>query len=146
MALTFFTEPFYSLSDFDRLFDPAFNARARTSLAPCDQTENVTARSLRPRLHLHEDKDKNLITATCELPGLTKDNVLTVSGESNISNDRNEKDCAIRERRDGKFSRSMFVPQGIKLEDIKTSMENSVLTVTFPLTTPEQAPRKTTIA
>ena len=26
MSLTFFTEPFYSLADFDRLFDDAFNA------------------------------------------------------------------------------------------------------------------------
>ena len=27
MSLTFFTEPFYSLADFDRLFDEAFNSR-----------------------------------------------------------------------------------------------------------------------
>ena len=47
MALTFFTEPFYSLSDFDRLFDEAFNAR--TSLAPQGQNENAAARPIRPR-------------------------------------------------------------------------------------------------
>ena len=31
MALTFFTEPFYSLSDFDRLFDEAFAQRTNQS-------------------------------------------------------------------------------------------------------------------
>ena len=31
-------------------------------------------------------------------------------------------------------------------EDIRASMENGVLTVTFPRTTPEQAPKKITIA
>ena len=47
MALTFFTEPFYSLSDFDRLFDEAFNAR--TSLTPQGQNENTAVRPIRPR-------------------------------------------------------------------------------------------------
>ena len=127
------------------------------------------------RLDLHEDKDKNLVTATFELPGLAKenvnidltDNVLTISGESTISSERDEKGYAVRERRYGKFSRSLPVPQGIKVspvgfpipcgnrliltnaeqpEDIKASMENGVLTVTFPRTTPEQAPKKITIA
>lgn len=31
-------------------------------------------------------------------------------------------------------------------EDIKASMENGVLTVAFPRTTPEQAPQKITIS
>ena len=49
MALTFFTEPFYSLSDFDRLFDEAFNARASSSLSQRGQNENSASRPLRPR-------------------------------------------------------------------------------------------------
>ncbi|KAI0753782.1 small heat shock protein [Fomes fomentarius] len=159
MSLTFFTEPFYSLADFDRLFDEAFSARTSgTTLAPRGQNENTAQRPLRPRMDVHEDKDKNLVTATFDLPGLSKenvqidirDNVLTVSGESTISNEHNEQGYAVRERRFGKFSRSLPVPQGIKPvmqpEDIKASMENGVLTVTFPRTTPEQAPQKITIS
>ena len=34
----------------------------------------------------------------------------------------------------------------LQSEEIKASMENGVLTVTFPKTTPEQAPKKITIA
>ena len=75
------------------------------------------------RLDLHEDKENNLVTAQFELPGLSKenvaidlrDNVLTVSGESTLSSERDEKGYAVRERRFGKFSRSLPVPQGIKV-------------------------------
>ncbi|KAH9926576.1 uncharacterized protein BXZ73DRAFT_102836 [Epithele typhae] len=71
-----------------------------------------------------------------ELPGLTKeavsldvrDNMLSVSGESTISAERDEKGYA-----------------GIKPEEIKASMTDGVLTVTFPRTTPEQAPQKVKI-
>ena len=74
-------------------------------------------------MDLHEDKEKNLVTATFELPGLSKenvsidvrDNVLTVSGESTISSEHDEKGYAVRERRFGKFSRSLPLPQGIKV-------------------------------
>ncbi|TBU54482.1 small heat shock protein [Dichomitus squalens] len=154
MSLTFFTEPFYSLSDFDRLFDEAFNARTSNAVSQRGQNENAASRPLRPRMDLHEDKEKNLVTAQFELPGLTKDkvsidlrdNVLTISGESSISSEHDEKGYAVRERRYGKFSRALPVPQGIKPEEIKATMENGVLSVTFPRTTPEQAPKKITIA
>lgn len=52
MSLTFFTEPFYSLSDFDRLFDEAFNARTSNSNAVAQRSghnENAASRPLRPR-------------------------------------------------------------------------------------------------
>ncbi|KIP02633.1 hypothetical protein PHLGIDRAFT_111869 [Phlebiopsis gigantea 11061_1 CR5-6] len=153
----FFSEPFYSLNDFDRLFDEAFNtrtgARQQNQVQRVQDGSNVS-RVLRPRMDVHEDKDKNLVTATFELPGLTKENVnidvhndaLTVSGESQVSSERDENGYAVRERRFGKFSRSIPLPRGIKSEDIKASMEDGILTVTFPKTTPEQAPKKVTIA
>ena len=74
-------------------------------------------------MDLHEDREKNVVTATFELPGLAKenvqldvkDNVLTVSGESTLSSEHNEKGYAVRERRFGKFSRALPLPQGIKV-------------------------------
>ncbi|KAI0755771.1 HSP20-like chaperone [Fomes fomentarius] len=144
--MSFRENPSYSLADFDRLFDEAFSARTSGT--------NATQRLLRPRMDVHEDKDKNLVTTTFDLPWLSKENVqidirddvLTVSGESTISSEHNEQGYAVRERRFGKFSRSLPVPQGIKPEDIKASMENGVLTVAFLRTTPEQAPQKITIS
>ena len=103
---------------------------------------------------MHEDAEKNLVTATFELPGMSKDavnidvadNVLTVSGESRISSEHNENGYAVRERRFGKFSRSIPVPQGIKEEEIKASLENGVLSMSFPRTAPEAQPRKIAVA
>ena len=75
------------------------------------------------RVDVHEDKDKNIVTATFELPGVTKENVsidvhnnvLTVSGESKFTSDRDEHGYVVRERRFGRFSRSLPVPEGVKV-------------------------------
>ena len=74
---------------------------------------------------MHEDKEKNVVTATFELPGVGKEhvssdvhnNVLTVSGETKSETDRDEGGFVLRERRFGRFSRSLPVPQGIKVSN-----------------------------
>ena len=80
-------------------------------------------------MDIHEDSKQNVVTATFELPGLKKEdvnidvhnNVLSVSGESKISSEREENGYAVRERRFGKFSRSIPLPQGIKVCDLPHS-------------------------
>ena len=75
---------------------------------------------------MHEDKEKNLVTATFELPGINKENVhidvqnnvLTVSGESKFESDRDENGYVVRERRFGRFSRSLPIPQGLKVSTV----------------------------
>ncbi|KAF8909707.1 small heat shock protein [Gymnopilus junonius] len=104
-------------------------------------------------MDLHEDNEKNVVTATFEFPGVPKENVsidvhnnrLTVSAETKQSSEHNEDGYAVKERRSGKFSRTLQLPQGIKDEEIKASMENGILTLTFPKTTPELAPKKITV-
>ncbi|THH16741.1 hypothetical protein EW146_g3941 [Bondarzewia mesenterica] len=150
----FFYEPFYSLSDFDRLFEDAFKARAPETPTQRQLTQGPQSGVFRPRLDVHENKEQNMVTATFELPGLKKEDVtidvhndqLTVSGESKVEEKREEGDWVVRERRSGKFSRTMPLPQGIKDEEIKANMEQGVLKVTFPRTTPEAAHKKITIA
>ncbi|KAH9900696.1 HSP20-like chaperone [Cubamyces lactineus] len=149
----FFNDPFFT--EFDRLFDEAFDRRTGNNQLQrqSDHTNNAP-RVLRPRIDVHEDKDKNLVTATFELPGINKqdvnidvrNNVLTVSGESKFASDRDEKGYVVRERRFGRFSRSLSLPEGTKPEDIKASMDNGLLTVTFPRVTAEQLPKRITIA
>lgn len=121
-------------------------------------------------MDLHEDAEKNIVTAFFELPGVKKDDVtldahngrLTVTAETKSSDEHEEHGYAIRERRSGKYSRTLQLPQGIKVcafcspargtcswvykdDDIKAHMENGVLTVTFPKSTPDQAPRRITV-
>ena len=71
---------------------------------------------------------------------------LIVSGEAKFSEEKEENGYVVRERRSGKFSRAVPVPQGTKPEDIKASMENGVLTVTYPKTTQEQQAKRITIS
>ena len=124
-------------------------------------------------MDLHEDTEKNTVTATFELPGVSKENVnidvhngrLIIAAESKISSEHDENGYAIRERRYGKFSRTLQLPQGVKVRDsshrlkpsallnvskqeseVIASMDNGVLIVTFPKTTPEMAPKKVQIA
>ncbi|KAI9571732.1 HSP20-like chaperone [Boletus coccyginus] len=113
------------------------------------QCENVIIPALLnplSRLDLYEPKDSNTVIATFELPGLTSDcvaidvhqNRLTVSGQSVASDSEEGKSYVVRERRSGKFSRTLQLPFGTKPEDVKAKMENGILTVTFPKTSPEE--------
>jgi HSP20 family protein len=73
-------------------------------------------------MDLCENSDENTVTAMFELPGM-KENVnidvhngrLTISGESKMSEDHEESGYAIQERRYGKFSHTLQLPQGIKV-------------------------------
>ena len=105
-------------------------------------------------MDLHESADHNLVTATFELPGLTKENVtidvhqnrLVISGETATSEETGKDGWVVRERRTGKFSRSLPLPSGTQPDQVKASMENGVLTVTFPKTSPEREAKRITIA
>jgi HSP20 family protein len=73
-------------------------------------------------MDLCENSDENTVTAMFELPGM-KENVnidvhngrLTISGETKMTEDREESGYAVRERRYGKFSRTLQLPQGVKV-------------------------------
>ncbi|KAF8550092.1 small heat shock protein [Imleria badia] len=143
-------------SEFDHLFDDAFNARFWPSPSSTEVGQRADAQrldSFRPRLDLHESKDSNTVTATFELPGLKSEDVtidfhndrLTVSGESTTSISHEVGGYAVRERRYGKFSRTLQLPLGTKPEDVTAKMENGLLTLTFPKATPEQQRQRITI-
>lgn len=124
---------------------------------------------------MHESTKDNKVTATFELPGLKKEDVtidvhnnrLIVSGEYSSSNEEEKEGYVVRERREGKFSRTLPLPAGIKVasnllfmqlseasdqmliqqaEEIKASMENGLLQITFPKATPEQEAKRIAIA
>lgn len=74
-------------------------------------------------MDLHEDKEKNLVTATFEFPGVSKENIqidvhngrLTVAAETKQSSDFEGSGYAVRERQFGQFTRTLQLPQGIKV-------------------------------
>lgn len=133
--MSIYFEPFFSLDDFQRLFSDAFDPsippserqltrRTERDAEPATtQRSQALARGFQPRMDIHESPDSNLVTATFELPGLTKENInidvqpgrLTVSGEQTLSNEYNENGFIHRERRTGRFERSLPLPNGTKV-------------------------------
>ncbi|KAH7885838.1 small heat shock protein [Phlebopus sp. FC_14] len=150
--MRFYYDPF---TEFDRLFDDAFATRFRpTSLGGETGRGRETAQRMtewRPRMDLIEGADT--VTAKFDLPGMKTEDVtvdvhgdrLIVSGESDVSESREEGGFAVRERAYGKFSRTLALPQGTKPDDVKAKMEHGVLTVNFPRAQPEQVPKRITI-
>ena len=74
-------------------------------------------------MDLHEDTEKNLVTATFEFPGFSKDEVqldfqngkLTVSAETKKSEEQADAGYTLRERVYGKFSRTLQLPPGVQV-------------------------------
>ena len=89
-------------------------------------------------MDVHYKKDTNDVVASFELPGLQKEdvsidvhnNILTVSGQNNISSEHNEDGYVVRERRHGKFTRALSLPQGLKVSFSSGSGSYQLLTST----------------
>ncbi len=88
---------------------------------------------------IKEKKDKYLIDI--DLPGYDKDNIkieiqdgyLTIHASVNKENDDEEKGKYVRkERYAGECSRSFYVGDNIKEEDIKAKFKNGTLTLEIP--------------
>ena len=88
---------------------------------------------------IKEKKDKYLIDI--DLPGYDKDNIkieiqdgyLTIHASINKENDDEEKGKYVRkERYVGECSRSFYVGENIKEEDIKAKFKNGTLTLEIP--------------
>ncbi|KAL8504138.1 hypothetical protein ACS0TY_022755 [Phlomoides rotata] len=78
---------------------------------------------------------------TVDVPGLKKEevkveveegNVLQISGERNREKEEKNDTWHRVERSSGKFRRRFRLPENAKLDQIRASMENGVLTVTVP--------------
>jgi len=98
--------------------------------------ENVS--HIIPRLNAEETE--NEFNISVELPGINKediqitfqDNILNISGEKKRSEEEDEKKFYHSERYFGKFSRSIGINSGVKLDDITADYKNGVLNISIP--------------
>lgn len=100
-----------------------------------------------PRVNVVEDDDQ--INLTFELPGLEKGdirvvvekNILTVSGERKLSEEKKEKSYVRSEIRGGSFSRSFTLPDSVLTDSIEADYKNGLLVVSLTKKE-EQKPRE----
>jgi HSP20 family molecular chaperone IbpA len=92
------------------------------------------------RTDVREDKD--VYELQMSLPGIDKkdikaslkDGYMTISASTSNSNDEKDKNHHYirRERYQGSVSRTFYVGEAVKEEDIKAKYENGILTLTVP--------------
>lgn len=91
------------------------------------------------RVDVHETE--NEIVATCDIPGLEKkedvhidiqNNVLSVNGTINRSQETKNENIHRQERFVGRFHRSITLPSPVSHEGVKANYRNGVLEVRMP--------------
>ncbi|KAJ9548457.1 hypothetical protein OSB04_021000 [Centaurea solstitialis] len=125
-------DPFSSLDVWDPFKDfpfptPSFDASRETSAL------------VNTRVDWKETPEAHVFKA--DLPGIKKeevkvevedDRILQISGERNVEKEDKNDTWHRVERSSGKFTRRFRLPENAKLNEVKASMENGVLTITVP--------------
>jgi HSP20 family protein len=124
-------------AEFDRFFEEPFGVAFRwPSVRALGAPEST---GWLPSVDVFE-KDNRLVTKV-DLPGMKKEDVhvevtdgqLAISGERKSETEDKKENVYRSERSFGSFYRSVPLPEGIKLEDIKATFANGVLEVSVPL-------------
>lgn len=103
-----------------------------------DEMDNWTSRNWRLALDVSENDDAFMVEAA--LPGIDpdelditlEDNILTIQGETKAEREVEESRYHLRERRFGRFSRSLQLPTAINADAVEAEYKNGVLTLTIP--------------
>ncbi|MBQ8982748.1 MAG: Hsp20/alpha crystallin family protein [Lachnospiraceae bacterium] len=126
----------------DDYFDDFFNGGLRENVKPLMRTD------------IREIGEDYLLEI--EMPGFSKDEIhaelekgyLTISGVhvAKIDEDERQGKYIRRERNLGKCSRTFYIGENLKQEDVKAKYENGILTVAFPKNKKPEVEEKRTIA
>ena len=89
-------------------------------------------------LDVVEEDDNIIVRAT--LPGVNPDDidvtleneVLTINAETKTATEERKENYLVRERRAGKFHRTLRLPDTVDSEKVDTKYENGILEITFP--------------
>ncbi|KAF8907559.1 hypothetical protein CPB85DRAFT_1311095 [Mucidula mucida] len=129
----YYYEPFYN---FDHFFENLAGRPSSTDVQLPAAENTMPVVVVPSTMDLHKDAGKNTVTATFELPGLKKEDTSHHLGETKLSMEHEEGGYAVRKRR---------LPQGVKEEEIKASLADGILTVTFPKAGVDTAPKRISI-
>jgi HSP20 family protein len=91
-----------------------------------------------PSVDVYEEGDNLVVEA--QLPGLKPDDinvsvengVLTISGQTEAEEERKERNYLLREKRSGRFTRSLHLPPTYTADPSEATFEHGVLHLVFP--------------
>src|SRR5919198_3851072 len=91
-----------------------------------------------PAMDVYEEGDNLVVEA--HLPGVKPEDLnvsvergmLTISGQTESEAERKERNYLLREKRSGRFTRSLQLPPSYNTENCQASFEHGVLRLTFP--------------
>lgn len=114
----------------DRLFEDSF-VRPSRLVTTLGETAS-------PALDIHQTTSEIVVKAA--LPGVKVEDIsiditgdtLTIKGESKAEQEIKKEDYLYQERRYGKFSRSVVLPDGLKTDKAEATMEDGILTLIIP--------------
>ena len=98
-------------------------------------------------LDVVEEDDKIIVRAT--LPGVKPEDidvtleneVLTIRAETKANTEERKESYLLRERRAGKFHRTLRLPDTVDSENVETKYENGIVEITFPKAEAKRARR-----
>jgi HSP20 family protein len=133
---------FQDLFDFRRDFDHMFNrfltgSQGRSSQGQ-DESRMVT---FAPAVESYLDREGKRFVCRVALPDIdpknvniqVQGNVLSISGERKITNERKESDFVQSEIMYGYFQRDIPLPEGIDANKVEAEYHNGVLEITAPV-------------
>ncbi|XP_031248449.1 17.6 kDa class I heat shock protein 3-like [Pistacia vera] len=121
------------------IWDPFEGFPLTTTVANAPSSACDTSAIANTRIDWKETPEAHIFRA--DLPGLKKEevkveveggSVLQISGERIQENEEKNDKWHRIERSSGKFTRRFRLPENAKMDQIKASMENGVLTMTVP--------------
>ncbi|XP_062092561.1 18.1 kDa class I heat shock protein-like [Humulus lupulus] len=121
------------------IWDPLEGFPFNTSVVSVPSSARETAAIANTRIDWRETSEAHVFKA--DLPGLKKEEVkveveegrvLHISGERSLEKEEKNGTWHRVERSSGKFVRRFRLPENAKVDQVKASMENGVLTVVVP--------------
>ena len=109
-------------------------------IRPLNRTRFGTFESSRWPIPIDVVSEGENVVIRASLPGLKRedinvtmdDRMLTIRGEASSDSESDKGDYLLRERRVGRFSRSLRLPRSVDTDNAEPTYENGVLTISFP--------------
>jgi HSP20 family protein len=135
---SFFQDLFDFRRDFDHIFNRFLSGRQG---AQTGQRSETSLSAFAPAVEAYVDHDGKKFVCRVALPGVdpkevsiqVQGNVLSISGERNVSNERKEADFVHSEMMYGYFERDVALPEGTDPSKLEAEYQNGVLEISAPM-------------